>query len=107
MRPTTSFACLCPLIFCFTLILITLEKTNEMRGHMLEMELNSLDPRNFDNIQDLFMNFKSLLLHLKGCGIEKLTQHNYLLISILEKLGVDYVLFISSFHTNRFTSRTT
>jgi hypothetical protein len=40
-------------------------KQNEMRGHMLKVEMNSLDPRNFDNIQDFFMEFKSLLLHLK------------------------------------------
>jgi hypothetical protein len=49
-------------------------KQDEMRGHMLEVELNSLDLRNFDNIQDLFMKFKSLLLHLKGCSVDKSTQ---------------------------------
>jgi hypothetical protein len=38
---------------------------------MLEVELNYLDPRNFDNIQELFMKLKSLLLHLKGYGIKK------------------------------------
>jgi hypothetical protein len=79
-------------------------KQDEMRGHMLEVELNSLDLRNFDNIQDFFMKFKSLLLHLKGCGIDKSTQHSQLILSILEKLGPDYVVFVSSFHTNRFTS---
>jgi hypothetical protein len=41
-------------------------KQDDMRGHMLEIELNSLDPRSFDNIQDFFTNFKSLLLQLKG-----------------------------------------
>jgi hypothetical protein len=116
MRPTTSSACLCPLELLFHIEACTtpdeiwtkLEdlfgKQDEMRGHMLEVELNSLDPRNFDNIQDFFMKFKSLLLHLKGCGIDKSTQHNQLILSILEKLGLDYVVFISSFHTNRFTS---
>ena len=50
-------------------------KQDEMRGHMLEVELNSLDPRSFNNIQDFFMKFKSLLLQLKGCGVDKSTQH--------------------------------
>jgi hypothetical protein len=82
-------------------------KQDEMRGHMLEVEINSLDPMNFDNIQDFFTKFKSLLLHLKGCGIDKSTQHNQLILSILAKLGPDYVFFVSSFHTNRFTSGAT
>jgi hypothetical protein len=46
-------------------------KQDEMRGHMLEVGLNSLDPKSFDNIQYLFMKFKSLLLNLKGCGVDK------------------------------------
>jgi hypothetical protein len=51
-------------------------KQDKTRGHMLKVELNSLDPRNFDNIHNFFAKFKSLLLHLKGFGIEKSTQHN-------------------------------
>jgi hypothetical protein len=85
----------------------SLWKMDKMRGHMLEAELNLLDPRNFDNIQDLFKNFKSLLNHIKGCGIDKSTQHNQLILSILEKLGLDYVVFISSLHKNRFTLEAT
>jgi hypothetical protein len=27
-----------------------------MRGHMLEVELNTLDPKSFDNIQDFLLN---------------------------------------------------
>jgi hypothetical protein len=82
-------------------------KQDEMRGHMLEVKLNSLDLRNFDNIQDFFTKFKSLILHLKGCGIDKSTQHIQLILSILAKLGLDCVVFVSSFHTNRFTSGAT
>ena len=51
-------------------------KHDEMRGHMLEVEMNLLDQGNFDNIEDLFMKFNSIILHLKGCGIDKSTQHN-------------------------------
>jgi hypothetical protein len=39
-------------------------KQDEMRGHMLEVDLNSLDPRNFDNIKNLFTKIGSLLIHL-------------------------------------------
>jgi hypothetical protein len=49
-------------------------RQDESRGHMLEVKINSLDLRNFDNIQNLFTKFKSLLLHLKGCGVDKSTQ---------------------------------
>ena len=37
-------------------------KQDEMQGHILENELNSLDPRNFENIQDFFTRYKALLV---------------------------------------------
>ena len=46
-------------------------KHDEMRGHMLEVELLTLDPKSFDNIQYFFTNFKDLLLPLKSCGVDK------------------------------------
>ena len=46
-------------------------KTNEMRGHQLENELITLSPTHFETIQDFFTKFKSLVLQLKKCGIEK------------------------------------
>jgi hypothetical protein len=39
-------------------------KQTEMRGRMLEVELNTLDPKSFDNIQDFFTKFKSFILSL-------------------------------------------
>jgi hypothetical protein len=36
-------------------------KEDEMRGHMLEDDLLTLDPKSFENIQDLFTKFKDLL----------------------------------------------
>ena len=65
--------------------------------------MNSLDLRSFDNIHDFFTKFKSLLIHLKGCGMDKSTQHNQLILSILSKLGLEYVLFVSTFHIVKFT----
>jgi hypothetical protein len=82
-------------------------KQDEMRGHMLEIELNSLDPRRFDNIQDFFMKFKSLLLQLKGCSVDKSTQEKKMILAIFSKLGLEFVVFVSTFHTVRFTSGAT
>jgi hypothetical protein len=45
-----------------------------MRGHMLEVELNTLDPNSFDNTQYLFTKFKSLILSLTSCGIDNLNK---------------------------------
>jgi hypothetical protein len=46
-------------------------KQDEMRGHMLEVELLALDVQSFENIQDLFTRYKDLLLQLKDCGVDK------------------------------------
>jgi len=79
-------------------------KQDEMWGHILENELISLDPRNFDNIQDYFTKFKALLLQLKECGINKSKEENKLILAILSKLGPQYVVFVSAFHTIRLTT---
>ena len=72
-----------------------------MRGHMLEVELNTLDPKSFDNIEDLFTKFKYLILSLGGCGIDKSTQEKQLILTILAKLGPKYVVCVSNFHYGR------
>jgi hypothetical protein len=46
-------------------------KHDEMRGHILAVELLTLDPKSFDNIQDFFTKFKDLLSQLKACGVDK------------------------------------
>jgi hypothetical protein len=67
-------------------------KKDEMRGHMLEVELNTSDPKVFDNIHDLFNKFKYLKLSLEYCGI----------LTMLAKLGPQYVVYVSSFHYGRY-----
>jgi hypothetical protein len=62
-------------------------KKNEMRGHFIEVELKSLDSKNFDNLQDFFTKLKSLLLELKDCVIEKSKEEKQLILAIMEKLG--------------------
>jgi hypothetical protein len=42
-----------------------------MMVHFLKVELNSLDTKKFDNLQDLFTKFKSILRELNDCGIDK------------------------------------
>jgi hypothetical protein len=76
-------------------------KQDEMQGHMLEVELNTLDPKCFDNIHDLFTKFKSLNLNLGECGIDKYTQEKQLILTILSKLGPEYVVYVSNFHSGR------
>ena len=78
-------------------------KKDEFRGHMIKVGLNSLDTRSFEDIQELFMEFKYILLHLIGCCIDKSTQCNQLIFSILEKNGLKYFVFVSTFHIVRFT----
>jgi hypothetical protein len=68
---------------------------------MLEVELNTLDHKSFDNIQNLFTIFKSLLLSLAECGIDKSTQENQIILTILAKLGPEYVVYVSNFHSSR------
>ena len=43
----------------------------ELRAHQLEIELFSMSPRSFNSIEVFFTNFKSLVLILKHCGIDK------------------------------------
>jgi hypothetical protein len=75
-------------------------KQDEMGGHMLEVELNTLDPKSFDNIQDFITKFKYFLLSLGECGIDKYTQEKKLILTILAKLGLEYAVYISNFHSS-------
>ena len=72
-----------------------------MRGHMIKVDLNTLDPKFFDNIQYFFTKFKYLLLRLGECGIDKSTQEKQLILTILAKLGLEYVVYVSNFHFGR------
>ena len=63
-------------------------KQYELSAHQLEIELFSLSPSNFESIESFFTKFKSLVLMLKQCGIEK--ADDQLILSIISKLGPDY-----------------
>jgi hypothetical protein len=78
-----------------------------MRGHMMEVELLTLDPKIFENIQYFFTKFKDLQLQLKACGVDKSKEEKQMVLTILSKLGIKLSLFVSTFHTIIFSSRAT
>jgi hypothetical protein len=82
-------------------------KQDDMRGHMMEVELLTFDPKSFDNIQYFFTKFKDLLSQLKYCGVDKSTKEKQMVLTILSKLGNKLSIFISTFHTVIFSSRDT
>jgi hypothetical protein len=82
-------------------------KTDEMRGHMMEVELPKLDPKSFDNIQYFFKKFKDLLSQLKACEVDKSKEEKQMVLTIISKLGPEFFVFVSTFHSVRFASRAT
>jgi hypothetical protein len=73
----------------------------------MEVELLKLDPKIFENIQDFFTKFKDLLSQLKACGVDKSKEEKQMVLTILSKLGPEFFVFISTFHTVRFGSGAT
>ena len=59
----------------------------------------SLHPNNFKTIEQFFTKFKSLVLQCRQCGIERKDEHHFL--SILSKIGHEYSIFVSIFHSKR------
>jgi hypothetical protein len=78
-----------------------------MRGHILEVELLTLDPKIFNNIQDFFTKFKDLLSQLKACEVDKSAEEKQMVLTILSKIGTKLFVFVSTFHTIIFTSAAT
>ena len=74
---------------------------NNMRGHQIEHALISLSPSRFESLQVYFSKFKSLVLQLKQCCIDK--ENEQLVLAILSKLGPDYSVFFSTFHSTKLT----
>jgi hypothetical protein len=78
-----------------------------MRRHMLEVELPTLDPKTFDNLQDFFNKYKDLLSQLKACRIDKSKEEKQMVLTILSKLVLEYSVFVSTFHSIRLASGAT
>jgi hypothetical protein len=82
-------------------------KQDKMRGHMLEVELLTLDPKTFDNLLDLFTKYKDLLSQFKACRVDKSKEEKQMVLIILSKLGPEYSVFVSTFHSVRLASGAT
>jgi hypothetical protein len=82
-------------------------KKDEMRGHMLQVYLLTLDPKRFKNIQDFFTKFKDSLSQLKSCGVDKSKKEKQMVITILSKIFPKFLVFISTFCIVIFASGAT
>jgi hypothetical protein len=82
-------------------------KYDEMRGHMLEVEFLTLDPKSFNNLQDFFKKYKDLLSQLNACGVDKSKEEKKMVLTILSKLHPKFYVFVSTFHSIKFASRAT
>jgi hypothetical protein len=78
-------------------------KWDDMKGHMLEVDFLTLDPKIFNNIQYFFTKFKDLLLQLKACGVDKSKEEKQMVLTILSNIGPKFSVFVSTFHSIKFT----
>ena len=78
------------------------DKQDDLRIYQLDNELISLHPANFETLNDLFTKFKHLVFQLKLCKVEK--EHDQLILTILSKLGADYSVFVSTFHSVKLST---
>jgi hypothetical protein len=78
-------------------------KNDEMRGHMMEVDLLTLYPKIFDNIQDFITKFKDLLSLLKASRVDKSKEEKQKVLTILSKLVPEFSIFISTFHSFIFS----
>jgi hypothetical protein len=76
-------------------------KQYEMRGHMLDVEFLTLDPKTFNKLQDYFTKYKDMLSQLKACEVDKYKEEKQMVLTILSKLGPKYSVFVSTFHSVR------
>ena len=75
---------------------------DDMRVYQLENELMSLQPSNFETLNDFFTKFKHIVFLLKQCKVEK--EDDQLILAILSKLGADYSVFVSTFRAGKLTT---
>ena len=62
----------------------------------------SLQPSNFETLNDFFTKFKHNVLFLKQCKVEK--EDDQLILTIVSKLGSYYSVFVSTFHAGKLTT---
>ena len=62
----------------------------------------SLEYGNFETLDDFFTKFKHIVLLLKHCEVKK--EDDQLILTILSKLGADYLVFVSTFCAGKLTT---
>ena len=77
-------------------------KQDDLRVYQLENELMSLQPSNFETLNDFFTKFKHIVLLLKKYKVEK--EDDQLILAILSKIGADYLVFVSTFRVGKLTT---
>ena len=113
MKPSVSCASLFPETFSFILWIWRHRKkygtnwnlyteSDDLRIYQLENELMSLQPSNFETLNDFFTKFKHIVLLLKQCKEEK--QDDLFILAILSKLGADYLVFVSTLCAGKVTT---
>ena len=78
------------------------DKKDDLRIYHLENELISLHPANFETLNEFFTKLKHLVFPLKLCKVEK--EDDQLILAILSKLGADYSVFVSTFHSVKLST---
>ena len=77
-------------------------KHDDLRVYQLENKLMSLQPGNFETLNDFFTKFKHIVLLLYQCEVKK--EYDQIILAILSKLGADYSVFVSTFHVGNLTT---
>ena len=77
-------------------------KKDDLRVYQLENKSMSLQPSNFETLNDFFTKFKHIVLLLKQCEVNK--EDDKLILAIISKLGDDYLVFLSTFHVGTLTT---
>ena len=77
-------------------------KQDDLRVYQFENESMSLQPSNFETLNDFFTKFKYIVLLLKQCKVEK--KDDQLILTILSKIGADYSVFVSTFGAGKLTT---
>ena len=63
------------------------DKQDDMRVHQLENDMITLNPSNFESLNEFFTKFRNLIYQLKQCKVE--TDEDQLILAILTNLNAD------------------
>ena len=75
---------------------------NRMIWEYTSLKMMSLQPSNFETLNDFFTKFKHIVLLLMQCKLEK--EDDQIILAILSKLEADYSVFVSTFCVGKLTT---